>query len=145
MFAEINSDPAAAAAFGRDVVAPLSDVRLPAGWFAGDGYGGRMLPQPVVDSQSGKRLLDDLIGPGFTVLVVGGTEVPGEVMAHPLWGALTPSVHRLEPGTLGAFAGEEVPRIILVRPDRFVLAAFGSAGDPIALMDALLAGLGTAH
>ena len=145
MFAQINADPAAAAAFGRDVVAPLSDVRLPAGWFAGDGYGGRMLPQPVVDSRDGELLLDDLIGPGFSALVVGGTGLPGEVTAHPLWAALTPSVHRLELGALGAFAGEKVPHIILVRPDRFVLAAFTATGDPIPVMDALLAAPGTAH
>jgi hypothetical protein len=54
-------------------------------------------------------------------------------------------VHRLELGALGAFAGEKVPRIILVRPDRFVLAGFTATGDPIPVMDALLGAPGTAH
>ena len=142
MFAEINSDPGAAAAFSRDVVAPLSDVKLPAGWFADDGHGGRMLPQPAVDSQDGKRLLDDVIGPGFTALVVGGADVPEEILAHPLWAALTPSVHQPGVEALGDFAGEDLPRIILVRPDRFVLAALDTSGDPTAVMDGLLADLG---
>ena len=141
MFAEINTDPDAAAAFGRDVVAPLSDVRLPVGWFAGDGYGGRMLPQPAVASRDGERLLDDVIGPGFTALLVGGAEVPGDVLDHPLWAALSPTVHAMETDALGEFAGAEGPRILLVRPDRIVLAALDAAGDPLAVMDGLLAGL----
>jgi 3-(3-hydroxy-phenyl)propionate hydroxylase len=142
MFAEINSDPAAAAAFGRDVVAPLSDVRLPAGWFAGDGLGGRMLPQPTVGSNDGEVLLDDVIGPGFTALVVAGADVPEEILAHPLWAALAPSVHQPGVEVLGDFAGGKLPRIILVRPDRFVLAALDTSDDPTAVMDGLLAALG---
>jgi 3-(3-hydroxy-phenyl)propionate hydroxylase len=141
MFAEINSDPAAAAAFGRDVVAPLSDVRLPAGWFAGDGLGGRMLPQPTVGSNDGEVLLDDVIGPGFTALVVGGADVPEKILAHPLWAALAPSMHQPGVEVLGDFAGGEPPRIILVRPDRFVLAALDTSDDPTAVMDGLLAAL----
>lgn len=153
MFVEINKDPGAAAGFGHDVIAPLSDVRLPVGWFAGDALGGRLLPQPVVSAIGGPRLLDDVLGPGFTALVAADVELPTGLLTHPLWRALSPSVHRLvsddasngagvrAAAALASFLGSEGCHVVIVRPDRFVLAVIDLSGSPTAVLDALAAEL----
>jgi len=143
-FAELNADPAAAASFSADVVAPLSDVRLPAGWFASDGMGGRMLPQPEITLENSTVLLDDVLGSGFTALVRGGGELPATLVSHPLWQALAPASHHLgdQPGELPAsslagFIDSTKAGITLVRPDRFVLADIGLEEDATAVLDSL--------
>jgi 3-(3-hydroxy-phenyl)propionate hydroxylase len=151
MFAEINKDPAAAAAFSRDVIAPLSEVSLPGGWFVADGHGGRMLPQPMLTAQPGAGvLLDDAMGPGFNALVVGNEPLPQTLSAHPLWRAMAPGIHRigngrpaegesvLPTGLLEAFLGSATGRVVLVRPDHFVMAVPDLNGDPTAPLDTLL-------
>jgi 3-(3-hydroxy-phenyl)propionate hydroxylase len=149
MFAELNADPTAAMGFGAEVVAPLSDIRLPRGWFVVDGTGGRMLPQPLVASSAGEVLLDDLLGPGFTALVHGNPVLPAELTSHPLWQALAPTLY--DPGdggnsrSLASFVGTDKAGITLVRPDRFVLAELpldaGATGalDRLATLQAMLA------
>jgi 3-(3-hydroxy-phenyl)propionate hydroxylase len=149
MFTEINRDPAAAAAFSRDVIAPLSDVRLPRGWFVADKYGGRMLPQPLLRTPDGDTLLDEAIGPGFTALVMGDVPIPDAVLAHPLWQSLAPRVHRigseqapdsgptLPADVLDDFLGHTTGRVILLRPDRFVLAELDLDCDPVAPLEEL--------
>ena len=143
-FAELNADPAAAASFSADVVAPLSDVRLPAGWFASDGTGGRMLPQPEITQENRTVLLDDVLGTGFTVLVRGDGELPATLLSHPLWQALAPASHHLgdQPGALPAsalagFIDSTNAGITLLRPDRFVLADIGLEQDATAVLDSL--------
>ena len=153
MFAEINRDPAAAADFGRDVIAPLSDVRLPCGWFIGDELGGRMLPQPLITLPEGDVLLDSAIGPGFTALAIGDVQPPDALLTHPLWQALAPAVYhigdRQPPGAgpqlaaaeLDDFLGRRSGRMVLLRPDRFVLADLDLDRDPVAPLEKLWADL----
>lgn len=136
-FAALNADPAAAANFGADMVAPLRDVRLPSGWFTGE-HGGRLLPQPEVASADGPVLLDDLLGAGFTALIRGTRELSPALSSHPLWQALEPDVVYLEDATGDALAGfidVEKAGVTLLRPDRFVLADM--APDDTASLDAL--------
>ena len=143
MFAGLNIDPAAAASFGADAIAPLSDVRLPRGWFREDGWGGRMLPQPRVQHDGGEILLDEVLGPGFTALVQGAAAAPAEVTSHPLWRALAPELH--DPGRWGldippgGFLQTDKPVITLVRPDRFVLARIPLTTGATAALDSLQA------
>ncbi len=145
-FAELNADPTAAQGFCADTVAPMSDVRLLAGWFSEDGIGGRMLPQPEIQDENGTVLLDERLGQGFTALVRGASELPADLASHPLWRKLAPSPHYLgnEPGALPAallagFSDHENPSITLVRPDRFVLAEVSLAKDATHTLDALQA------
>jgi len=139
-FAELNREPAAAAAFGADAVAPLSDVRLLQGWFAGGGAAGRMLPQPFVPTEAGPVLLDGLLGEGFCALLHGVDEVPGALSSHPLWRAIAPRVYALSGAELDALApviDAATPGITLLRPDRFVLAELACDGNSVELLDAL--------
>jgi 3-(3-hydroxy-phenyl)propionate hydroxylase len=115
LFAEINRNPAAATAFSDDVVGPLRDIRMTQGWFAEDDCAGRLLPQPEVD---GKRL-DDRLGRGFLAMVQGA--VATNISDHPLWQALAPAIEPLPPA-LASFAALEPGELLLVRPDRFVIA-----------------------
>jgi len=143
VFAALNTDPAAAADFGASTVAPLSDVRLPRGWFLQDGSGGRMLPQPLVPGGDGDVLLDELLGPGFSALLHGAAAVPVGVASHPLWRALAPTLYA--PGHCGnelplaGFLQSAEPAITLVRPDRFVLAQMPLTTGATATLDSLQA------
>jgi 3-(3-hydroxy-phenyl)propionate hydroxylase len=118
-FAELNRDPAAAEQFSLDLLAPLHDVRIPAGWFADDGFGGRLLPQPEVSGAA--RRLDDTLPQGFVALVPPGATVPTAITEHPLWRRLAPPQCPL-PRELADFVGS-FGGALLLRPDRFVLAA----------------------
>ena len=143
MFAALNTDPAAAANFGASAVAPLSDVRLPRGWFLQEGSGGRMLPQPLVRGGDGDILLDELLGPGFSALLHGTAAVPVGVTSHPLWRVLAPTLY--EPGhcgndlSLAGFLRSAEPTLTLVRPDRFVLAQIPLSTGATATLDSLQA------
>jgi 3-(3-hydroxy-phenyl)propionate hydroxylase len=121
VFAELNKDPDQAAAFGRDIIAPLFDVRLKQGWMGPDPQAGRLLPQPEVSTGGQTSLLDDSLGDGFIALNGLGTPVPEAWRQHPLWQALRPTEHPLDP-SLQDFAGPEAGSLLLIRPDRFVLA-----------------------
>jgi 3-(3-hydroxy-phenyl)propionate hydroxylase len=120
-FAELNKDPKQAAAFGRDIVAPLLDVRLKSGWIAPDEQAGRLLPQPEVKIDGKPTLLDDLLGDGFCAINALGSEVPVAWREHPLWQAMNPTETRPDPA-LDAFLGAGTASLLLVRPDRFILA-----------------------
>lgn len=142
MFAELNKDPAAAKAFGADAIAPLSDVRLPAGWFINDGCGGRMLPQPRVQDGARDVLLDDVLGKGFCALVHTGAALPPELAAHPLWRSLAPTLHTAScdsDDTLEEFIATDGAGITLVRPDRFVLARLPADSAGLGILDQLQA------
>ena len=146
MFAQLNTDPAAAKAFGADAIAPLSDVRLPQGWFAADGAGGRMLPQPRVREGANEVLLDQLLGTGFSALMPAGATLPSQLASHPLWQALAPVVYGLEPGeaaaSLAGFVGGTDRGITVLRPDRFVLATLPLDASASGVLDELQAALG---
>ncbi len=105
---------------------------------------GRLLPQPIVTTESGERLLDDVLGDGFALLAFADDAAPLEAAAaHPALAALAPrlvlvvpggpsahgpptAVHRIgDPlGRLAAGLDAPANRIFLVRPDRYVLGAF---------------------
>lgn len=147
LFAELNNDPVAAAQFGRDVVAPLHDIRLEEGWFAAQHAGGRMLPQPAVETARGRVLLDELFGNNFCALVRGSQDLPPELNAHPLWRALAPTVVDIPPefapadSALAKLFREHTRQLILLRPDRFVLADLDMEEEPARVLDALHAAL----
>jgi 3-(3-hydroxy-phenyl)propionate hydroxylase len=130
MFAEINKDPAAAKAFSEDVVGPLQDVRMATGWLGQDDCAGRLLPQPGI----GGARLDDSLDLGFVAFVNG--DVANDIAAHPLWQAMRPAVHGL-PRALETFASLQPGEVLLVRPDRFVLAKLDSANALDQLSSAL--------
>jgi 3-(3-hydroxy-phenyl)propionate hydroxylase len=143
-FAELNADPAQAAGFAAETVAPLSDVRLSEGWFLPGGTGGQMLPQPKVTCDNGPVLLDELLGAGFTALVKGGNDLPAKLSQHPLWQSLSPSLCYLDSGagtlpasSLAGFDDSAGTAITLLRPDRFVLAHIVPGEDAVASLDTL--------
>ncbi len=133
LFAEINSDPAAARAFSDDVIAPLKNVRMSSGWLGEDDCAGCLLPQPSI---AGTRL-DETLADGFVALTADG--VSAEISGHPLWATLQPSVQVL-PSELDEFVQLKPGEILLLRPDRFVLAKL-DAGSASSQMDRLSAGL----
>ena len=142
-FAAINEDPAEAKAFSDDVVAPLRDVRMAPGWLGDDACAGRLLPQPKVKVNGKTLRLDDTLAGGFTVLATGDTGVPAAVAAHPLWQAMDPVLQKL-PAELGDFAQLAAGGLLLVRPDRFVLATLKPGNEGLLQLDRLAAELGEA-
>ena len=140
MFAAINADPAAAQAFSNDVIAPLKDVRMQSGWLADHDCAGRLLPQPDVPEIGEDRRLDDALGTGFTALVQGEPSIADAVAAHPLWQGMYPTVLSL-PEELKDFALLAPGEILLVRPDRFVMAKLSAGENALPQLDAMLAAL----
>jgi 3-(3-hydroxy-phenyl)propionate hydroxylase len=136
-FAELNKDPAAAAKFSRDLMAPLHDVRIPTGWFRDDGFGGRLLPQPTLAGVG--RRLDDTLSDGFVALIPAGTLIPDSLGSHPMWQLMAPQVVET-PGELSDFVGE-FSGALLLRPDRFVLAALPMDESAREVLDELYLGL----
>lgn len=141
MFAAINADPAAAQAFSNDVIAPLKDVRMQRGWLADHDCAGRLLPQPDVPALGEDRRLDDALGTGFSALVKGEAFIDDAVAAHPLWQGMKPAVISL-PEELKEFAQLATGEILLVRPDRFVMAKLRAGKEALRQLDAMLAALG---
>ncbi len=107
---------------------------------------GRALPQPNVLSGDGREVpLDDLLGAGFALLAIDpAANDPFATLTHPLWDRI--GARRLAivlgdrapgrdlrrvadlDGRLATFLGTG-SRFVLIRPDRFVAAAFGRADE----------------
>jgi 3-(3-hydroxy-phenyl)propionate hydroxylase len=107
---------------------------------AKDTLVGRMLPQPdVVDGKGETRKLDDVLGPGFALLAIAPSGADDlATLDHPLWARLDAnraalskegasgdaSVVRIQDGPLLHRFNKYAGKILLVRPDRYVAAAF---------------------
>lgn len=126
----------------------LQPPRYGAGWFSpGAGPVGALLPQPrAADSQGRLAPLDDLIGPGFTLI---GADIdpsdrlsPGERQG---WAALGARFVALRPasgasrcptdlididGDLLGWMRAQGAEVVALRPDRFVAAATGNLAVP---------------
>ncbi|MET8578995.1 FAD-dependent monooxygenase [Streptomyces sp. NPDC005012] len=103
---------------------------------------GRALSQPVVRDATGAEAgLDSHLGPGWTLLQIGGP-LPGPAV-DPYWEAIGATrLHVLAPGgapaegavteTTAALTsgGGARPVFVAVRPDRYVAAVFDSTGEP---------------
>jgi len=143
MFAAINADPQQAREFRANSAAALRQSRLPAGWFDTD-TGGAQIRQPAI--ADGKGRLDDAFGRGFALICCRGASVPEALTRHELWRALGPTIVDLDAlGAaldLGPEADAQVPGLLLLRPDRFVLARLPAAEEAAgAVLDRLRAAL----
>lgn len=100
---------------------------------------GRLVPQPVVRGHNGRETpLDALLGDGFALVGVD-VERLAEATAQPVWDSLNVRrlTLRLDPAeglgrdevsvTAPGLAGVEAGTVLLVRPDRYVMAAFSLA------------------
>ena len=106
---------------------------------------GRMVPQPAVATEGGGMdKLDDVMGPGFSLLAIGrAAAAEMENFDHPVWAhlgaervALVPRDTKVsETARRAAIGDTDLPRkfqpyrgkILLVRPDLYVAAAFTPA------------------
>lgn len=118
---------------------------LPGRWNSRDTLVGRLLPQPsVVTADGARRLLDDVIGPRFALLI-RTTDPRGAFsrLDHPVWGDLRAAFVAVVPSgcdpwptvpgvdvvmecdlAFAALLGDEHEDVMLVRPDRYVAACF---------------------
>lgn len=108
---------------------------------------GRMLPQPVVDTDGQHRLLDDILGHGYALISYGA--IDDSVLAglsHPLWERLVAvrvsiaaaggnARQRVQEhanvrlaadrsGALAPMLKNHAGKMILVRPDRYIAGVF---------------------
>ena len=98
---------------------------------------GRMLPQPMLETVDGPKLLDDLIGAGFAVIAYGrNTQNTLASLRHHMWDrigtqriAIAPAGSKPAPGVavdsdgiLARLFGDESERVIVLRPDRYIAA-----------------------
>lgn len=126
--------------------APRYERGLIVGEPSGGGVAGRMLPQPrVLLADGGQAPLDDVLGPSFSLLAV---DPPRDVfggLRSRLWDELGASRVELKlgdrlptsltsavgvadaDGLLEPVLGDQRGRLMLLRPDRFVLGVF----DPV--------------
>lgn len=97
---------------------------------------GQVFPQPLVRDRDGRpRLLDELLGPGFSLVAAGEAPSPAAAGLLEEIGATTVVD---EDGLLGPWFEEHGCEWALVRPDRYL---FGTAAEPLEL-EALIARLG---
>ncbi len=109
----------------------------------GDSLAGTMFPQPLVQSSDGRsNPLDELIGPNFCLIQLGGTRSLA-CLSHPLWLMLkasriyiVPKDAPVGPGDATIAAVQDIDnalsrmfalqlgKIVLLRPDRYVAAVF---------------------
>lgn len=140
-FAELNKDPAGMQALEDEMFSAILNRSVDQGAVVDAGAGsiaGRLLIQPVLQNGSGGDvLLDDCLGSGFAI--VGYECDPRKLLTGDVqqqWrslGAELVSIGRAgsaagmdledQTGELAAWLGSEQPCLLLVRPDRFCMAA----------------------
>lgn len=107
---------------------------------------GRLIPQPMVSSRVGERLLDDVLGDGFALLgFLDDINEFKDATSHPIFGRISPrrllvsdalfpaqnagAVEIITDHTSALMRGLDRAkgRIFVIRPDRYVLGAFEPA------------------
>jgi 3-(3-hydroxy-phenyl)propionate hydroxylase len=145
-FAALDADPAAMADFQQALLQPIRERRIDQGLIVegdNESIAGRLLIQPRMNAPDRHDvLLDELLAPGFTIVGYDcdpGAEIDAGELAWWLQRAtgLLPLAPRGTPasgawvedarGDIAAWLGDSAPRLLLVRPDRFCMAAFEPA------------------
>jgi 3-(3-hydroxy-phenyl)propionate hydroxylase len=150
-FAEVNKDPAAVAAVEEEMFQSSVERSVDKGLIVSSGcedVAGRLLIQPELVVDGGRKLLDECIGTGLSI--IGYDCDPTEELSKEdiaSWVDIGASVVRIvsEHSTLNAdsfldeslelatWLGKREPVIMLVRPDRFCMACAGP-GDAGAVL-----------
>lgn len=98
------------------------------GQLSRSGIVGRMLPQPPLPKRSSERRLDSLLGDGFALV---GIDIDGPVLDSvslgDRWDGLIERRVRLSSNEVPEFR-PHTSTMLLVRPDRYVMAKFSEAG-----------------
>ena len=105
------------------------------------GLVGRMLPQPPLPDGYGGSTLDELLGPGFALVGVGVDRTALSVLKlGGTWDALVGNRVCVPAGLSRDFTRHD-GQVLLVRPDRYVMASFapGEARSTGTALDELLA------
>ena len=138
-FAELNKDSAAIKAFEDEMFNAILDRSVGNGLVVdGGAVAGRLLIQPLLKANAGTAvLLDECLGSGFSIIGYGCA--PAELLSDDIlqqWLDLnaqlvtiaaagdTSQNHALadEQGEFCTWLGNDMPCILLVRPDRFCMA-----------------------
>jgi 3-(3-hydroxy-phenyl)propionate hydroxylase len=146
-FAALQQVPEAMADFQNGVFDALMDryfVEGAAVDIDGGKLSGRMLLQPEAIDGDGKRgRLDDLVGEGFCILGINcdpAQEISEAALAP--WAALDTSLLRVADsgGYLESLVADSGATLLLVRPDRFCMAAFNrdTAAEKLSTAGAML-------
>jgi 3-(3-hydroxy-phenyl)propionate hydroxylase len=142
-FAAIRQDPAAMQAFEAEMLKSIMNRSVGEGMVvapAAEGISGRYLIQPEVTVDGGPVLLDDCLGPGFSIIGYDcdpRAHIDDELITR--WQAMGASVLQMasprgdqaaaaiidHKDEIGAWMGDRRPVILLIRPDRFCMAAAG--------------------
>lgn len=156
-FAELNNDPDALAAMEEQLAAAITDRSVDSSMLLeNDAFvpAGGLLIQPYVETEEGSVLLDNRLGTGFAVLGINCD--PRQLLDEATlrcWEQFETTflcVASGDPaaqsglidsgGALAEFLGLEEPAVVLLRPDRFImaLATPGQANEMLMRAYALL-------
>lgn len=130
IFGLANALPATRNHLSQGAIKPASRYKqgffLPGNSLANRALAGHMLPQPEISTLSGPRqLLDDMLGPGFALLRLNSAEPQpfAAIEDQPVWPRLGTRLLAVGNEVRAALAARE-DLFVLVRPDRYIYAAF---------------------
>ncbi len=133
LFSLANSIPALRAYLSQAAIKPTPRYRqgflLRIGNRSSQAMSGRMLPQPFISTLNGPgQRLDDLLGPGFALLRLNNAEPQpfAEIADQPIWQRLRVRLLAVGGEVRAALAVRD-DLFVLVRPDRYIYAAFPPA------------------